>query len=526
MRIYNRKIEVKGEIQIGKLLNLVQGRDLSQRIEPRFDASRPTQGINPVHFYRSIKQDSSGQSEEKIRFYFEDTKKDLYIEDQGLCQSYGIFGLSGTGKTNLLEHLIQQILAHKKGDRECKFGGLIIDPKAALIDPITEIMRQIGRQDDLLILHPRDGQAVNIIDAAFDPYDLGKALFLAAKNSGIGASDPYWLQNLEKITGAAIHVLDTISNSVPTLKDIVDVLTTIDEIEIPEARHIDTVPRLRIHLNDAKQRLKQMTEDEGNDLKKSIQALEEYLKDEKKYVQDNFTRQAFGEFQWSKYKCFSPSVKKSERGMSIYDQIIENGKVVLLSIASTNLAIAKILCTLIKCLFQNAVLTRLDRFDAKKLKNFDRPLLFVADEYSTVATDLPGEAMGDSHFFSQARQFGCMALIATQNIHQLENSSLGKNWKSVFSNFASKIFMRVGDAETAEEASKLVGDGLYNITYISKTFGKEGIGIGEREERRERKDLPSNILTQMLKIGECVVIGSLDGNKTTNVYFVRVPERK
>jgi type IV secretory pathway TraG/TraD family ATPase VirD4 len=131
--------------------------------------------------------------------------------------------------------------------------------------------------------------------------------------------------------------------------------------------------------------------------------------------------------------------------------------------------------------------------------------------------------MGDGHFFSLSRQFGCMGILATQSVNVLQASSLKEAWRSVFSNFGAKVFMRLADNETAEEASKLAGECDWYIHSEGASRSKDGVGSSTQQDLRERKTLPTAVLTQVMRRGQAVVIGSLDGNKSEpTTRFVRV----
>ena len=68
------------------------------------------------------------------------------VENSGLTASYGVFGAPGSGKTFLLMHMLKQILALNVDDPDAKFGGIILDPKAALIDKCgAHARRRSGR---------------------------------------------------------------------------------------------------------------------------------------------------------------------------------------------------------------------------------------------------------------------------------------------------------------------------------------------------------------------------------------------
>ena len=174
---------------------------------------------------------------------------------------------------------------------------------------------------------------------------------------------------------------------------------------------------------------------------------------------------------------------------------------------------------LIKCLFQRAVLSR-----GEHLSNVVRPVVLACDEYSEIASEVPGQSLGDGQFLALARQYGCMALLATQSVNVLQASSLRETWRSVFSNFSAKIYMRLVDNETADEATKLAGESDWRIIERSQSYGGGSPSSGISRQLRDRKNLPTTILTHVLRRGQAVVIGSLDGGASTpGTYFLAVP---
>src|SRR5262249_8550646 len=149
---------------------------------------------------------------------------------------------------------------------------------------------------------------------------------------------------------------------------------------------------------------------------------------------ENLMTAAYGEFLRARTKCFSAKAKKAAERKPFYDQIIDEGKIVLVSISPSDVGLAKVLCTLIKNLFMQSMRSRLDRVRANRLKNFERPVVLACDEYSQVASEIPGQ-VGDGDFFSISRQQGCMGILATQSVNVLQASALKENRKSIFSNF-------------------------------------------------------------------------------------------
>ena len=224
---------------------------------------------------------------------------------------------------------------------------------------------------------------------------------------------------------------------------------------------------------------------------------------------ENIVTAAYNQFQRSRMKWYSPpgvSKQLARLKRNFYDQTIEDGKIVLVSLSPNEPQIATMLCTLVKCLYQRSVLSRLERVQHGHLTNFKRPLILACDEYSQVASEVEGQPVGDGDFLSLARQNGCMALLATQSIHVMQASSLGENWKSVFSNMSGKIFMRLVDPETAEVAQKLAGESDWYVRGQGTSQSKDGFGSSTQTDLKERKSLPTEVLTSVFQLGDAAVL--------------------
>ena len=117
-----------------------------------------------------------------------------------------------------------------------------------------------------------------------------------------------------------------------------------------------------------------------------------------------------------------------------------------------------------------------------------------------------------------------MGVLATQSIHTLENSALNESWKSIFSNLGAKIFMGASDNETAKQASDLAGTVDWEMNSTSVSHSREH-SFSRQDSIQERPELTPYILTHVLKQGQAVSIGSLDGRKTPpELRFFQVPE--
>jgi type IV secretory pathway TraG/TraD family ATPase VirD4 len=191
-----------------------------------------------------------------------------------------------------------------------------------------------------------------------------------------------------------------------------------------------------------------------------------------------------------------------------------------------NIAFSRMLCTIVKVLFQQTVLNRDDRYARGELTNNERRVVFFADEYSDVATDLQGSSLGDSNFISLARAYHCMVLLATQNIQMLKTSGLGGvegAWEGVLGNMSAKIFLSAADPDTAEYASKLLGEAEVASRVLNVTMGGEGVSQTIPLTVEQKKSLQPEVILRAFTRGQGVVIGQLDGVGRPEAHFVAAP---
>lgn len=509
------KIKVRGKIHLGYRKELLQ-------IPEKKDASiYRSGGKGAEHKYDKISNENFSSIGDSLNFKIaEDKISDLYIENAGLVTSYGIFGAPGSGKTVLLLYLLEQLFNLNSNNNQKKYGALILDPKASLVDDITILAQKAGRLEDLVIVG--NGQEINAIGTNLVSYELGEILVLAARSAGIGASDPFWFQEWSNLFSSCINILRTDAKQHDlslegvrpvTLKLLLD--SIFDEVTTEggnqKERKIQQIARrVSKYLKD--------NDIAEKDVLMDIQQVNKFFTQDYVGTIEAFITRAFGMFRKTRNLFYSDDSIKIRP--NFYEDIIEKGKIVIVSISPSEPVLAKTLCTLIKCLFQRTVLSRGEDF----IKNKIRPVVIACDEYSEIASEIPGQSMGDGQFLALARQYGCMAIFATQSVNVLQASPLKDTWKSVFSNFAAKIYMRLADNETAEEATKLAGESEWKILSRGSTFGQQGRSTSKQRELRERKNLPPIIMTQVLKTGQAVVVGSLDGGlANTGTYFLSVP---
>lgn len=524
----NAKIQPRGRIHLGKRLLLEQRAVSASPSSLLFSVGLPEDGRIPA-FENPLPFANPGElPRQELKYSLHQAADDLFIEDNGLTMSYGIFGAPGSGKTYLMLHLLRQVLQLEAKNSARKFGALILDPKAALIEDIRRMMEVAGRSEDLVVLNAKEleiaKQSVNVIDVDLDPSELARALVLAAQSAGVGASEPYWFAAWQNLFSAVIYVVVWLSKDVLTLRELLDTVLTVEEQDPllssePKQRQIQRL------VKEGRSRISELPEDVRQEAKAALNQIDVFYSQKQDSIAtvENLMTAAYGEFLRARTKCYSAKMEKSAVRKSFYDQIIDEGKIVLVSVSPSDVGLAKVLCTLVKNLFMQSVRSRLDRVRSNRLQNFERPVVLACDEYSQVASEIPGQ-VGDGDFFSVSRQQGCMGILATQSVNVLQASALKENWKSIFSNFGAKIFMRAVDNETVEEATKLAGETEWYSTSLGTSSGGQGSGSSTQKDIKERKVLPGHVLTQLIETGQGVIIGSLDGRKTPSTSFFSVPQ--
>ena len=176
-----------------------------------------------------------------------------------------------------------------------------------------------------------------------------------------------------------------------------------------------------------------------------------------------------------------------------------------------------------KLLFQRTVVSRFERYRDFQVDNRIRPVLFLADEYHTVATQLPGEVMGDSYYFSTARKFGGLCLGRDPNRPATQASGLGDNWRAIYGTLAAIIGMKVGDPDTIAYLQERGG----KVEMLEITQGdssKQGdVTVSDNYKRTEVPEISADALKQFRQ-GDTVVIGTTGPAAPASIHYVHVPE--
>jgi hypothetical protein len=489
--------------------SLVLGRALDQSRRQRTAkyGARRVLGVRYMAQYELTAADAIGPSAQGFEYVFDVTENRITIDDAGLGQLYVCFGAPGTGKSYFILQLLRQLADDALW--KAPWGGLLIDPKGTLLVDVKKAVKR-----EVYSIGPNSNRGINLLRSHLKPRDLGVALTLAAQAAGITSSEAYWTNELKGLFGAGLQILELLGQPV-TMASLADFF-----LGVQEAKDRSTFMTLEVMLDLLKTKL-----DSGaltaKDVKRAQAARTVIVNS---YVQprgDNaetvksFVRQVLAPFLDPDLDYLSDATVTS----SISDLVFADGQWIALELPKSMLSASRMVSTLTKILYQQAALTRFDLYPEQQ-----RRVFLIIDEYAEVASDLTGERLGDSIFFSQMRQFRVLSLVATQGIPMLKNSGVKDTWETMMSNSAAKIFFRVGDHDTAELATKSLGQGDYLLQNSGLQEGGSGFGRSRGTQLEQRGQITTDLLLTGLERGQCLLVGTLDGRARAAAHYFRVED--
>lgn len=124
-----------------------------------------------------------------------------------------------------------------------------------------------------------------------------------------------------------------------------------------------------------------------------------------------------------------------------YRELLKAGKIVILRFKATQGHAARLLARSLKEKFYSDVYRTLDEGSEHQGKFF-----FMADEYQDVINVSPDNPFDDFSWFSKAREFGCINIVATQALSSLyTNSLLRDQVNALVANCSTKIVLQNDD---------------------------------------------------------------------------------
>lgn len=368
----------------------------------------------------------------------ENTKKGLFpnwlaIGLKGLTGNLFISGAIGSGKSQVILQFLRQLL----GNFKVRPALLAIDPKRTFVRELRRIIESQGMADHLVWLSLKGDVRLNPIwcenmlkNSAFTT--IANSLKLASINFIGGSGDSrFWEQSSFNLLKNSL-VYCAARYDYFTFKELYRALV--------QARDQGLASELVDCLNE-----NQWDEEERGNIEGAIEYFTNEFSQMDEKIRTSILATATGflndflEYRVS--RILSP--RKAEINFTSFKDAVRDGKLICLNIE--NDALARSIGTLIKLLYQEAVL---DRVTDGNLSDA-RYALLVMDEYQDVATSGGGAGIGDDRYLAKARESKSITIAATQSVSSLENTIKSEAaTRELLQGFRSRIFGNTTDPKT------------------------------------------------------------------------------
>ena len=407
---------------------------------------------------------------------FDENGIPIYLKEEGLFQNVLITGSIGTGKTSSTMYpMTRQILEYKSFNKKEKIGGLILDVKGNYYKEVEKILENSGRKSDLIVIDLSGNTRYNPLDKIdLNPEVIANRLKNILLLFSPETTESFWLDKTETLISECIKFIRIYNDSYVDFKELNKIINSKEYYD----EKINIVREL-VYKGV-------LGEKEIYDLSTFIDFYnKEFLELDSRtssIIKSELSR--ITSIFISNYhinKSFCP--KKDEINFHGFDQVIEEGKVVVLNMnISEHRNLSKIIASYLKFDFQTAVLKRLSN-------NLDiRKTFFICDEYQEYVTE------SDVSFYSTSREAKCINIIATQSYSSIKNALASQNSSDVIiQNLINKIWFRNDDNYTIESAIRQIGkeeiertgrtmsenakNSFYN--HITKSFTSIDSGLSE-----------------------------------------------
>lgn len=385
----------------------------------------------------------------------EDPKSQSHHKPKWVCQSLkgltgNIFltGAIGWGKSQVLLQFLKQCLAQF----DEKPALLAIDPKRTFVRELRRIIEKQGLSDRLLWIS-LENSVGNEPSVRFNPIwrkeMLKASSFTAVANSlrlasmnflGSSQESRFWEQSSFNLLKNTL-IFCAANYEYFTFKDLYRALITARDEGLAE---------LLVNALNSSERTPPWDEEERGNIEMAISYFRsEFAQmDEKIRTSILATATSFlNEFlEYRVSRVLSPELEAIN--LLSMKEAIQDGKLICLHIE--NDALARSIGTLIKLLYQEAVLARVKDLNHLQPQSVQtRHVLLVMDEYQDVATSGGGAGLGDDRFLAMARESKAITIAATQSVSSLENAiRSGPATAEILQNFRTRIFGTTTDPKT------------------------------------------------------------------------------
>jgi hypothetical protein len=421
------------------------------------------------------------------------TKRDAYTL-RDLHASVAIFGQVGSGKSSGSGLRYARAVTKLPGS-----GGLILASKPQDREFWVKRFAEQGRTDDLLIFDTSGQYKFNFLDfirkSGGDSREITRFLTITAENLEGSTSkdgDPYWSQNQERLIFYAVEALRLGEGEVtiPKLQEFIATAAQAPTV-FSDPEQYGRWKKLFNNQVMEKADAKAKTPIEKHDFESAIAYwTKEYP------AMDNRPRSSILAGVMNTLATYNRGIVRDlvSNTSNVSPLDMELGKWVLVDLPIDQYGNSgRIIMSGWKLSLQQYILKRHGNPG-------DATICIFADECQQVVNSMDGD------FLSRCRShYGCMIYL-TQSLHSYFGEAHGQagehKAKALLTNFKTKIFHTLGDHDTAQYASSLVGQ--RREEFISFSSGGERGGSGNFSEQYQDVLKPVDLLTGLRTSGGIV----------------------
>jgi hypothetical protein len=378
-----------------------------------------------------------------------------------------VFGQKGSGKTSLLQRVIEDTLRYRPHEEAIKPALMALDPKGDLSSFIVRLAGQMGRENDVVRLSV-DGQTTWNPFGHLRPDTPARQIrqagyFLRCAMPRGGGDSAYWEDNATNLLSYSMQLL-AYAGEVVSFASLAELVTKLkgaqrqkeDEAEEPMlAAEQDYRQEL---YERAEQNLASLGQPE---LMQELQNVRNYFEGEflhldlkPRSIVVNTATNFLRKFEGADYRRVFCASSEDPDAFPGFEQLVDEGKIFVLDIrAVEDGQVSASLCCLAKLFCQAAILTR-DRRDP----DMARVVVNVLDEYQQYVTIGGRGSQGDPEYLETSRSFRAVDVAATQQLSALQDAVGGRDAaQRVAGSFNSVVLFRHNDAALTQYAAHLVG---------------------------------------------------------------------
>ena len=397
----------------------------------------------------------------------------LVIPERGLFTGVAIFGAVGSGKTSAcMQPFARQLFSWQAADPDRRAAGLVLEVKGDFCHQVREILAAAGREEDYIELSLDGAWQWNPLSAHWlDSYSLAYTIAGLLNQLFGKGKDPFWQMAYTNLLKWLIELHRVGAGEyVVTLQDIYRCAISRDlfatRIEAAEAALV--LHPSAMDFDARRERIEAVRRWHDHDWKDLDAKLRTSIVEGVSGFLSLFDMPDVA-------RVFCPKIPRDtgdadggggrderrawkRRHLPPLDALIESGKVLALNFpAGSNPALARAVGVFLKNAWLQTLLRRPAALAARP-DVYQRPAVFICDEYQAFATVGESDPSGDEKTFAMTRQCRVIPIVATQSISSLRSAlGSGEAWRTLLQTLRTRIFLSLSDEDSAEIAAAMCG---------------------------------------------------------------------